>query len=251
MWQRCALFFLAFSASSVALAIERDCLELLTEQHLSYEQNVLETASPHVTFAEFEAFLRASGFATDPLVRAAVNQAILSHSSQTRDSGADYLEQHVFPVAISVARAVRALGLKRNDFRKIVAAALLHDALEDDVRLTDALFVSRFGQEVYDLVKPLSKPRYEGLGSKQQLFRSYVEGIANAALEVRLIKLADRLNNIVSTRAMRTVNGKVLAYIAETEKFYLPIAQATSEYYFLRLKFQVEQLKLFVGDNTE
>lgn len=251
MRQLYVLISLAFSAGSTAFAVEPDCLELLTGKYLSYEQTTTDAGEPRVTFAEFENFLRHAGLSDSPLVRAAVNQAILSHGRQRRDSGASYLEQHVFPVAVSVARALRELNVKTIDPQKVIAAALLHDSLEDDARLTDAFFVGRFGREVYELVKPLTKPKNADPALKPQMIRGYISGIASASLEVRLIKLADRLNNIISTRALRTVNDKVLAYIAETEQFYLPIAQTTSDYYYARLSFHLSELKLFVGKNAE
>jgi (p)ppGpp synthase/HD superfamily hydrolase len=144
-----------------------------------------------------------------------------------------------------------------------VSAALLHDTLEDDPRLTPEIFRKRFGLKIFMFVDPITKPDYKTFPGKTSwakkwaLDTPYVRRIMGSPIQVRLVKLADRLNNLISTHSM-VANGavdgtgkiskKVIYYILETETFYLPLAKATSFYYYKRLRIHLEALKKLVPD---
>jgi hypothetical protein len=128
--------------------------------------------------------------------------------------------------------------------------------------LTAALFLERFGRGIYELVRPLTKPDYRKFpgadreAKKWALDAYYVGELARAPLEARLIKLSDRLNNLVSTRALSLDGGlekpevreKAISYIMSTETFYLKLAAESSLYHFLRLRAHVEALKRLFAD---
>lgn len=246
--------------------LDADCAALLTRKYLVYERfDEIDrlAGTPHVTKAQFQELLVAAGLGESRLIQEALIQVQRSHATQARDNGASYLEQHIFPVTTSVIAELTSLSyLGSVPLEKVVAASLLHDSLEDDAALTIALFVERFGQDVYELVKPLTKPDYRAFPGADREAKKwsrdtvYVAALVRSPLEVRLIKLSDRLNNLISTRALYLERGavaaegyeKAVSYIMSTETFYLPLAREASVYHYLRLKAHVEALKKLVPD---
>jgi (p)ppGpp synthase/HD superfamily hydrolase len=202
--------------------------------------------TPKTTRSELLSKLSSLGLGSDSLVAKALEQAFLSHSAQQRDDGASYLEQHVYAVTASIIEYCEKM--QRVATPELIAGVLLHDALEDDDALTDDQFRQQFGNRVYEIVKPLSKPDYRKYpgrtkeDKKYALDRDYFVGLECAPEESRIIKLADRLNNI-SCIHLSPKRGKMDFYIKETEEFYLPFAKKVSEYYYSMIKGRVDMLK--------
>jgi (p)ppGpp synthase/HD superfamily hydrolase len=73
---------------------------------------------------------------------------------------------------------------------EVLAAALLHDVLEDCPRASEALLAMTFGPRVTDLVKDLTKPTHTTR-------RAYVESFRFADPWACLVKLSDRLDNVL------------------------------------------------------
>lgn len=253
-----AILLLLLPASGHASIPE--CLRLLTEKHLRYEDMSASVASPRMTETELVEVLEQAGVLTHSNVRKALAQAQASHRAHARDDGSNYLEQHIYPVTTSVVRELlarrsggRPPSRKEGD---TVAGALLHDVLEDDPSFTRQKIRREFGSRVASLVLPLTKPDYRAFPGetsqqkKWEMNRHYIANLATANRAARLIKLADRLNNVISTRALVEAapelaphERKVVFYILETETFYLPLARATSRHYHERLDFHLDRLK--------
>lgn len=201
---------------------------------------------PNTTESELLTELSAVALDSNALVRKALDQAFKSHHAQTRDDGASYLEQHVYSVALSVIGYCRTA--RKQVTAELVAGALLHDVLEDDTDMTDEQFREEFGEKAFSIVKPLSKPNYRGYpgdtkeDKKYALNLDYFAGLRSAPEESRIIKLADRLNNILCIH-LSPKPGKMEFYVKETEAFYLPFAAEVSEYYYNRIKRRIEELK--------
>jgi guanosine-3',5'-bis(diphosphate) 3'-pyrophosphohydrolase len=180
------------------------------------------------------------------LIVKALSQSIKSHSTQKRDDGASYLEQHIFPVTMSVIDYCHASGKPATP--ELIAGALLHDTLEDDNKLIDEEFLKLFGDKVYSIVKPLSKSDYSlypGETKKEKktsLNREYYKILESAPEESKIIKLADRLNNILCIH-LSPKSGKMDFCVEETEEYYLPFAEKISAYYYDRIKTQIDKLK--------
>lgn len=136
------------------------------------------------------------------------------HQGQYRASGDPYISHPV-----GVAEIIIKLGLDTNT----VAAALLHDVLEDTA-LTREKLEAMVGKDVAFLVEALTKLdkiRYSGfertVESTRKMFLAVAENI-----RVVLIKLADRLHNMRTIGALPKEKQKRIA--TETLEIYAPLS---------------------------
>ena len=149
------------------------------------------------------------------VVTRAYRMAARAHAEQRRRSGEPYI---VHPLA--VARIVAALGL--DDVA--IAAALLHDAVEDTrIELDD--IKRAFGPEVaaiVDGVTKLDRLRFDSKEAQQSAtFRKMLISMSKD-LRVLIIKLADRLHNLQTIAAMPDWKRERSAL--ETLQIYAPLA---------------------------
>ncbi len=118
--------------------------------------------------------------------QAAAAMAARAHRDQLRKDGATPYVSHPVRVALTVA-----LRFGVSD-EAVIAAALLHDVIEDTTIDYDDL-AARFGTQVADLVAAVSKdPRLP----EPERERRYDEQLAKAPWQARLIKLADVYDNL-------------------------------------------------------
>jgi len=189
------------------------------------------TAPPAVEVAPLVASFRSwhPKSATDRITRA-YEVSARAHAGQVRKSGDAYIS-HPLAVALIVA------GLGLDDIT--VAAALLHDAVEDTgVTLADV--EHDFGKEVAALVDGVTKLERLEFDSKEQqqaaTMRKMVVAMARD-LRVVIIKLADRLHNMRTLAAMPEWKQQRIA--RETIDIYSPIAHRLG---MQDLKQQLEDL---------
>jgi GTP pyrophosphokinase len=164
------------------------------------------------------------------MVNRAYEAARVAHISQMRSSGEAYINH-----PIAVARIVADIGL--DDVS--LAAALLHDAVEDtEITLSD---VQRdFGDEVAGLVDGVTKLERLQFDSREAqqaaTMRKMLVAMARD-MRVLVIKLADRLHN------MRTLAGvpldKQQRVAQETLDIYAPLANRLG---MQEIKQQLEDL---------
>jgi GTP pyrophosphokinase len=138
-----------------------------------------------------------------------------AHAGQVRNSGEPYIEH-----PLSVALITAQLGLDE----VTVAAALLHDAVEDTgLRVEDV--EADFGAEVaaiVDGVTKLDRVRFESKEEQQAAtMRKMLVAMAKD-IRVLIIKLADRLHNMRTLAAMPTWKQRRTA--TETIEIYAPLA---------------------------
>jgi guanosine-3',5'-bis(diphosphate) 3'-pyrophosphohydrolase len=98
-----------------------------------------------------------------------------------------------------------------------VAAALLHDAVEDSAA-TVAQIGAEFGPEVAGIVAALTDaPEWEGLPAAERKARQAAH-IAGAPDEARAVKIADQTSNVrdVARLPAGWAPGQAAAYIART-----------------------------------
>ncbi|HET7515684.1 MAG TPA: bifunctional (p)ppGpp synthetase/guanosine-3',5'-bis(diphosphate) 3'-pyrophosphohydrolase [Gaiella sp.] len=164
------------------------------------------------------------------LIRRAFAYAERQHRGQLRRSGEDFIH-HPY----GVARICAELHLDE----QTIAAALLHDVVEDTATELDELR-SEFGTEIAQLVEGVTKLTRTQFKSREQAeAENYRKMIVAMAHDVRviLIKLADRLHN------MRTSEywGKQtqIRKAKETLEVYAPLAHRLGIH---ALKWELEDL---------
>ncbi len=156
-----------------------------------------------------------------------------AHRGQTRQTGEPYL---LHPV--EVTRILLDLLRRRSDLT-ILAAALLHDTVEDSpVTLSD--LAREFGPEVAALVDGVTKisdlPFRTAEGAQSENYRKMLLSMAKD-IRVILIKLADRLHNMRTLDALPAERRRRIA--RETMEIYGPIAHRLG---IARIKWELEDL---------
>jgi GTP pyrophosphokinase len=163
-------------------------------------------------------------------INRAYQVAAEAHRSQTRSSGESYINH-----PLAVARIVADIGLDEIS----VAAALLHDAVED-TEITLADVVRDFGAEVAEIVDGVTKLdriQFDSREAQQAAtMRKMLVAMARD-LRVLVIKLADRLHNMRTIAAMPADKQRRIAQ--ETLDIYAPLAHRLG---IQEIKQQLEDL---------
>lgn len=176
------------------------------------------------------AYRRRHPKASVAMVNRAYESARIAHISQMRSSGEAYINH-----PIAVARIVADIGL--DDVS--LAAALLHDAVEDtEITLDD---VRRdFGDEVATLVDGVTKLERLQFDSREAqqaaTMRKMLVAMARD-MRVLIIKLADRLHNMRTLAGMPVEKQQRIAQ--ETLDIYAPLAHRLG---MQEIKQQLEDL---------
>ncbi len=164
------------------------------------------------------------------LINKAYETAREAHRHQMRSSGESYINH-----PLAVARIVAELGLDEVS----LAAALLHDAVED-TEITLADVEKGFGPEVAQIVDGVTKLERLQFDSKEAqqaaTMRKMLVAMAKD-LRVLIIKLADRLHNMRTIAAMPSEKQQRIAH--ETLEIYAPLAHRLG---MQELKQQLEDL---------
>jgi GTP pyrophosphokinase len=164
----------------------------------------------------------------------ALDFAVQAHAGQWRKSGDSYI-LHPCNVARILAEEMEVRD------PEILAAALLHDTVEDVKEVNSEVIGERFGKNVEAIVDGCTKITHS-FGDKQTFYKLVHRKIfsgAAARLEVMLVKLADRLHNLRTLDAMpRDRRQKVSD---ETLDIYAPMARVMG---LFDLKRELYQLAL-------
>ncbi|XP_022948459.1 probable GTP diphosphokinase RSH2, chloroplastic [Cucurbita moschata] len=171
----------------------------------------------------------------DESVIKAFFEAEKAHRGQTRLSGDPYLE-HCVETAVMLA----LVGANST----VVAAGLLHDTLDDSFVSHDYI-LGTFGVEVADLVEGVSKLSHlSKLAREHDMADRMVEAdrlhtmfLAMADARAVLIKLADRLHNMITLDALPLI--KQHRFAKETMEIFVPLANRLGIYSW---KEQLENL---------
>lgn len=121
----------------------------------------------------------------------------------------------------------------------LLCAALLHDVLEDSDILTPEVIVYNFGDYVSYMVEMLTKE----IGIKdgplrQKIDTEYIERLRNSSEDCRLVKLADRLDNL---RCLEfNLKRNPYKYVKETIEHYVPMAEESTN---LHLKYLLREIR--------
>jgi GTP diphosphokinase / guanosine-3',5'-bis(diphosphate) 3'-diphosphatase len=157
------------------------------------------------------------------IVRYACRLARRAHRGQKRDEGTPYI-RHPLRVALTLATDLRAMAsdpaFSQTDLRRdIMVIALLHDVLEDSPNAIRSEEWKKLGKLVHDAVRKLTR-------NKPQQKSDYLRSLRACPLHVRLVKLADRLDNLRSIHNSPE-RGKQEKILAETQHFILPLGTGT------------------------
>src|ERR1700722_18801093 len=198
------------------------------------EENVAGSSLPAAEAAllapVIQSFLRRHpGDDTSLMVRAA-ETATVAHAGQLRRSGEPYITH-----PIAVAGIVADLGLDA----QTVAAALLHDAVED-TGVTNEIIKEDFGDAVAAIVDGVTKLDRLQFDSKEAQQAATVRKMLVAMADdwrVLIIKLADRLHNMRTLSVMP--EWKQHRTAQETLDIYAPLAHRLG---IQEVKWQLEDL---------
>ena len=170
------------------------------------------------------------------LIRKAFDFAVEGHKDQRRKSGEAYIF-HPIAVAKIVASEI---GLGATS----IAAALLHDVVEDNPKYNNEDIEEFFGETVAKIVSGLTKisslSKEQGMDVSLQAenFRKMLLTM-NDDVRVIIIKIADRLHNMQTMDSMR--EDKQIKIASETMYIYAPLAHRIGLY---NIKNELEDLGL-------
>ncbi len=187
---------------------------------------------------EYKELLRISyrslSAADKKVIRKAFDVAVDAHKNQRRKSG----EAYIFH-PISVAKIVASeIGLDATS----IAAALLHDVVEDceDYNISDIeqLFGETIARIVNGLTKISSLKKDKDISLQAENFRKMLLTL-NDDVRVIIIKIADRLHNMQTIHSLR--EDKQIKIASETLYIYAPLAHKIG---LFNVKSELEDLAL-------
>ncbi|MGB8098733.1 MAG: bifunctional (p)ppGpp synthetase/guanosine-3',5'-bis(diphosphate) 3'-pyrophosphohydrolase [Terracidiphilus sp.] len=149
------------------------------------------------------------------LIRRAWDFCVMHHTGQVRASGEPYI---IHPLEVAEVLAEMKLDATA------IAAALLHDAVED-TPATSAEISAKFGEQVAHIVEGVTKIDKIQFANREDRQAENVRKMLLAMVtdvRVVLIKLADRLHNMRTLEHLRPDRQEVIA--RETMDIYAPLA---------------------------
>ncbi len=174
------------------------------------------------------------------IVKKAISIAEKGHHGQFRDSGAPYIEEHIYYASSLLCELFR----KEDDLERLLVTTLLHDVVEDaDVKIGELR--KEFGDKIADTILLLSKtPEEEGQGMTQEekyvVTQNYLRRLSENRDAV-IVKVIDRISNIncIVEDTVLKKPEKYKRYIREVKNLYIPLAK---KYNFRKI------VKIFEGE---
>jgi len=199
----------------------------------------------------------------DSFVESAFETAEEVHAGIKREDGtSSFLETHVWPVTLDVIKHYQTSSQYLTTLQ--ITSAILHDVMEDNDRILnlytsqaygfDAYFRHRFGEYVYAAANSLkTKPLENFSGDSNEdkkitRFADYCSILSNSKYDIKIIKLADRLNNMKFITQIPK-HEKIKRYLREAEDFYIAFSlfppQTLDFYNKIRIAFDdLKNLKI-------
>lgn len=182
------------------------------------------------------------------LIRKAFNFAYEAHKNDLRASGEPYFD-HPYEVAMIIAKEIPLDDVS-------IAAALLHDVIEDNSEITYEMITEHFGKTIADIVDGVTK--IGKLGQKQDgnknkslndcgtidvtrpdQAENYRKLLLSMVQDIRviLVKFADRLHNMRTLEFLDPEKQKRIA--RETMEIYVPFAH---RFGLAQIRWELEDL---------
>ncbi len=159
-------------------------------------------------------------FTSMSLILTAARYAALAHTGQTRKYGGG-------PFILHPTRVGARLSYHESANEVIVAAAMNHDVIEDCAGYTEVGMATTLGAEVAGIVGWLTNPSKDrrdlNRAARKTMDRLH---IARAPYEARLIKLADRADNL---RDMTNAPTSFLRVYVPESQALLEVLRGTDE----------------------
>jgi (p)ppGpp synthase/HD superfamily hydrolase len=177
---------------------------------------------------------------TDDVVKItkAFSTAADLHSGQSRDGSKEPYINHPLKVALILSDELKIRDVD------LICAALLHDILQKGNNSdTDKLdqIKKNFGENVYYIVQTLTEHPSTN-DNRQQSLESYFQSISKSPKTLRVVELADRLDNVrFFKNAVK--KDKAIRYKEETQKYVVPIAEQTDETLAFKLSVALYEIK--------
>lgn len=144
--------------------------------------------------------------------------AAAAHAGQERDEGTPFIEH---PLRVAEILWFE-LGRREPD---LILAALTHDILEDCPEIDAPLLEEIIGTRALAWVKAVTKPPAQG-ADRPVRDRTYLDHLPHLPREARLLKLADRIDNVRSV-VKSPDRAKARRYLSVTRAEFIPLATAT------------------------
>lgn len=144
--------------------------------------------------------------------------AAAAHEGQTRDEGTPYIDH---PVRVALL-LWEELGVRDLD---ILVAALNHDVLEDCEWLDASVLGGALGERATGFVEEVTKPHVPD-EEKPARDRIYLDSLRDISNEARLLKLADRIDNLRGV-ILSGDPAKARRYLTVSREEFIPLALAT------------------------
>lgn len=158
---------------------------------------------------------------TDPrylLIEKAYDTAKAAFKKRFRDDGETRYFEHLRSAAL-----IGVVYLRLRD-ANLIAALLLHDIIEDIPRWTQERIAREFNTDVADIVWWVTKPKKsKQLRTKEDVDRKYHRQLRDAPRRAVIVKLCDRLHNLVTLWAQDI--DKMRRKVSETRDFIIPLAE--------------------------
>ena len=151
-------------------------------------------------------------------IRRALRVAEQAHAGQTRDDGTPYM-LHPLRIALCLMDELNQYDAG------LLCVALLHDAIEDQGQMSARFIAAEFGKAVVSDVLTLTKPDRCGR-TREEVNRIYFKRLRGANQRCRLIKLADKLDNVRDAGNSPDL-AKRQRTISETRSFYIGVLLET------------------------
>ena len=180
----------------------------------------------HSHFSSEKMFTFLRGYANGkgmPETLHALNYAKKLYKGQMRDGGEPYI---IHP--LTMAFQAISMGLTNDE---LVAAALLHDVVEDcGVEIENIPCNDRVREIVLLLTfkKPEHYKEKDGVGSSLDSMKEQYYNLISRDAEASIVKLLDRCNNVSSMAGVFS-EERLISYIEETKQFILPMIRRTKE----------------------
>ncbi len=152
------------------------------------------------------------------MILKAGNVATQQHANQERADGSEYVV-HPYRVCLSLLLEFEVTSMD------LLAAALLHDILEDAKSYESNDMENDFGQNVKEIVDSITRVEGEKRPKKgDSLGDSYYRKIISAGTNSIIIKIADKLDNIRDALNHPRLEKRRI-YIRECQTIFLPLVE--------------------------